>query len=247
MLTNHEKLKFSRQILIDKIGEKGQLAIQKANILIVGVGGLGNPAAQYLAAAGIGKLILADGDKIELTNLPRQILFSEAQIGENKAEAAQEKLQEQYPECEIEVIDEMLDLELARDLVSDVDLVLDCTDNIAARYLLNQVCYQAKVPLIIGAATGFDGQCLVVNSQHNNCACYQCLFPKTAQAPAQNCQTVGILGPVLAIIAGMQTLQALKIITGQKVPVNQFMMFDGLAATWQEFKLTQQNNCPICQ
>jgi sulfur carrier protein ThiS adenylyltransferase len=246
VLTNHEKLKYSRQIMLDNIGEQGQLALQNANVLIVGMGGLGNPAAQYLAAAGVGKLYLADGDNIEISNLPRQILFNENDLGNNKADVAHDKLQQQYPDTVIEVIDEMLDEELARYHVSQVDIVLDCTDNISARYLINKICYQEKIPLVIGAATGFDGQCLVVNSNENACACYQCLFPNNQKAPAQNCQTVGVLGPILAIIAGMQVLQAIKMITGQSVENNKFMMFDGMATNWQKFNLSQQENCPIC-
>lgn len=246
MLTNHEKLKYSRQIMLNKFGEQGQSALQQAKVLIVGMGGLGNPAAHYLAASGIGKLYIADGDVIELSNLPRQTLFSDQDIGSNKAQTAQEKLQRQYPDIDIEVIDEMLDDELASYYLSHVDVVLDCTDNINARYLLNQHCVALKVPLIIGAATGFDGQCLVVNSTQKNSACYQCLFPKAKQAPVENCQTLGILSPVLAIIAGMQVLQTIKLITGIKVATNKLLLLDGLNASWQQFNLPKNEQCPVC-
>ncbi|MGJ8690974.1 MAG: HesA/MoeB/ThiF family protein [Thalassotalea sp.] len=246
MLTSDEKLKYSRQIMLNKFGEQGQIALQNAKVLIVGIGGLGNPAAHYIAASGIGTLYLADGDNIELSNLPRQTLFSEANIGENKAHAAQEKLQAQYPEVEIEVIDEMLDDELASYYISQVDIVLDCTDNISARYLLNGVCTQLKVPLVIGAATGFDGQCLFVDTNQESSACYQCLFPASEKAPVQNCQTLGILSPVLAIIAGMQALQALKYLVGIEVKTNQLSMFDGLSAHWQEFTLPKNEACLVC-
>lgn len=246
MLTNHEKLKYSRQIMLDKFGEQGQIALQNAKVLVVGVGGLGNPACHYLAASGVQTIYLADGDKIEISNLPRQTLFSEQDINENKAITAQQKLTEQYPEITIEAIDDMLDEELADYYVAQVDIVLDCTDNIAARYLLNAVCLNNKVPLVIGAATGYDGQCLFINPQQDNCACYQCLFPKSSQAPVQNCQTLGILSPVLAIIAGMQVLQALKYIVGINVATNQLMMFDGLSTQWQQFHLPKNPDCPAC-
>lgn len=246
MLTTHEKLKYSRQILVDSFGEGGQIKLQNATVLIVGMGGLGNPAAQYLAASGVGKLILADGDKIEITNLPRQILFGEDDIDENKADIAEQKLAAQYPELEIEVFDEMLDEEMAEVYCHQADVVLDCTDNLTARYLINQACINTKTPLVVGAATGLDGQCLVVDSNQEDSACYQCLFPSTQQAPAQNCQTIGILGPVLAMIAGMQALNAIKIITGKTPQVNKLMMLDGASNQWREFGLTKQNNCVAC-
>lgn len=247
MLTRHEKLKYSRQLMLNSVGETGQLALQKAKVLIVGIGGLGNPAAQYLAASGISALYLADGDTIDLSNLPRQILFNEDDIGEKKVDIAEQKLSTQYPHVAIETIDEMLDEEMANYYISQVDIVLDCTDNIATRYLLNQCCVDQKKPLIVGAATGFDGQCLVVNTQQENSACYQCLFPKSNQAPEQNCQTLGILGPVLSIIGGMQALQAIKHIIGVNVATNQLLMFDGLSAQWQSFNLSKSANCPACK
>lgn len=246
MLTTHEKLKYSRQILVDSFGESGQIKLQNATVLIVGMGGLGNPAAQYLAASGVGKLILVDGDTIEITNLPRQILFSEDDINHNKAEIAQQKLSKQYPELEIEIFDEMLDAEMADLYCQQADIVLDCTDNLPARYLINQACVEAKTPLVVGAATGLDGQCLVVDSNQQDSACYQCLFPKSKQAPAQNCQTIGILGPVLAMIAGMQALNAIKIITGKPSQINNLMMLDGASNQWRDFKLSKQSSCLVC-
>ena len=232
--------------MLNKFGEQGQIALQNAKVLIVGVGGLGNPAAHYIAASGVGTLYLADGDEIEISNLPRQTLFAKENLGENKAQAAQEKLQQQYPDVEIEVIDEMLDDELASYYISQVDIVLDCTDNINARYLLNQACIALKVPLVIGAATGYDGQSLFVDSNYDASACYQCLFPASEKAPVQNCQTLGILSPVLAIIAGMQALQALKYLAGIEVKTNQLQMFDGLNSQWQKFTLPKNPQCPVC-
>lgn len=232
--------------MLSHIGETGQLALQKSKVLIVGLGGLGNPNAQYLAASGIGSLYLSDGDTIELTNLPRQTLFNEKVIGENKADIAQQKLTEQYPDIDIEAIDEMIDDELAQYYIPQVDLVIDCTDNIAARYLLNKHCRETKTPLIIGAATGFNGQCLVIDPRLPESACYQCLFPESKKAPSQNCSMLGILGPVLAIIAGMQSLQAIKLLTNNKTPTNRFFMFDGLESQWNEFALHKNSGCPAC-
>jgi sulfur carrier protein ThiS adenylyltransferase len=246
MLTTQEQLKYSRQIMVDKIGESGQLALQNSKVLVVGVGGLGNPVSLYLAAAGVGSLYIADGDEIEVSNLPRQILFNEADIKRNKADCAAEKLQTQFPDCHIEAVDEMLDKEQLDYYLTQVDLVLDCSDNIPTRYLINQACVENKRPLVIGAATGFDGQQLVVDSRDEQSACYQCLFPDTEKAPTNNCQTVGIIGPVLAIVAGMQSLQAIKILTNNKVQINQLNLFDGLSNSWQQFNMKKQADCPTC-
>jgi sulfur carrier protein ThiS adenylyltransferase len=246
MLSQNEQLRYSRQIMLNKIGENGQLALKEAKVLIVGMGGLGNPVSLYLAAAGVGTLFLADGDKVDVTNLQRQILFTESDVGNNKADVGAEKLQQHNSEITIEVVDEMLDTELAHYYIEQVDVVIDCTDNIATRYLLNQVCVDKKTPLIVGAATGFDGQQLVVDPRNPESACYQCLFPASEKAPVNNCQTVGIVGPVLAIIAGMQSLQAIKLLTGNAIHINQLNMFDGLSNQWQQFSLKKQGDCPVC-
>ena len=258
MLTTQEQLKYSRQIMMNKIGEQGQLALRNAKVLIVGVGGLGNPVSLYLAAAGVGSIYLADGDTIEVSNLPRQIQFNEQDIGANKAETAAEKLSAQFPDCEIEAIDEMLDQELCDYYLPQVDLVLDCSDNISTRYLINQSCVSHKIPLVVGAATAFDGQQMVVDPRNDESACYHCLFPATEKAPANNCQTLGILGPVLAIIGGMQALQAIKLLVGSNdeesgesgnhtsAQINQLNLYDGLSNQWQQFKMKKQKNCRVC-
>jgi sulfur carrier protein ThiS adenylyltransferase len=246
MLTQQQQLKYSRQIMLKKIGEQGQLALTNASVLIIGVGGLGNPAALYLAAAGVGKIILIDGDNVELSNLPRQILFSEQNLNTNKADAASDKLQQQFPDSDFEMVDEMFDSELADYYLANVDLVLDCTDNINSRYLINQSCVSHKIPLIIGAATGFDGQHLMVNPLDDNSACYHCLYPSSEKAPANNCQTAGIVGPVLSIVSGMQALTAIKYLTGNIVPINQLSLFDGLNNQWQQFNIKKNSQCPVC-
>lgn len=232
--------------MLNKIGEQGQLALRNAKVLILGVGGLGNPASLYLAAAGIGTLYIADGDNIEVSNLPRQILFNEQDIDSNKADVAAEKLSEQFPDVTIEAIDDMLDKELCDYYLPQVDLVLDCSDNIQTRYLINQACVDHKVPLVVGAATGFDGQQLTIDPRDEQSACYHCLFPASEKAPANNCQTIGIIGPVLAMVAGMQALQAIKLLTGNDAQTNQLNLLDGLANRWQQFNMKKQANCSVC-
>ena len=246
MLTTQEQLRYSRQIMLNKIGIQGQLKLRNASVLIVGMGGLGNPVSMYLAAAGIGKLIIADGDSVDITNLQRQVMFGEQDIELNKADCASEKLQQQNNDVDIEVIDEMIDKDLCQFYLQQVDVVVDCTDNIATRYLLNQACIDYKVPLVVGAATGFDGQQLVIDPRDSHSACYHCLFPESNQAPANNCQTVGIIGPVLAIIAGMQALQTIKLITDIPVQVNQLNIYDGFNNQWQQMTLKKQPKCSAC-
>ena len=246
MLTQQEQLRYSRQIMLKNIGDEGQVALSNAKVLIVGMGGLGNPVSLYLAAAGVGTLIIADGDTVDISNLQRQILFTEQDVNENKADIAAEKLQQHNNNITIEVIDEMLDDELCNYYFPDVDIVIDCTDNITTRYLVNLYCIKHKTPLIIGAATGFDGQQMVVDPRDDNSACYQCLFPASKKAPINNCQTTGILGPILAIVAGMQSLQAIKLLTGNTVHINQLNLFDGLSNQWQQFTMKMQTTCPIC-
>lgn len=247
MLSQNEQLRYSRQILLNNIGTQGQLALANAHVLIVGMGGLGNPVSLYLAASGIGKLTIVDGDTVDITNLPRQVLFSDAEIGNNKADSAANKLGEQYPDCDIEVVDEMFDPELAAFHLPQVNLVIDCTDNIQTRYMINQACVAEKVPLIIGAAIGFDGQHMMVDPNNENSACYHCLYPSSEKAPANNCQTAGILGPVLAIVGGMQALTAIKYLTHNSAPINQLSLFDGLSNQWQQFKINKQASCSVCQ
>lgn len=246
MLSQQEQLRFSRQTMLKGIGEQGQQALKNARILIVGVGGLGNPVSLYLNAAGVGNIYLVDGDDIDSSNLPRQILFNDSDVAKNKADTGAEKLQQFNNSTNVEVLDEMLDAELADYYFPLVDLVLDCTDNINTRYLINQKCLEHNKPLVIGAATGFDGQHMFFNPNDPDSACYQCLFPASKKAPENNCQTLGILGPVLAIIGGMQALQAIKFLTGNKVATNQLNIFDGLHNSWQQLALKKQAKCPVC-
>jgi sulfur carrier protein ThiS adenylyltransferase len=232
--------------MLKHIGEAGQLKLRNANVLIVGMGGLGNPVSMYLAAAGVGKIIITDGDTVDITNLQRQVLFSEQDIKQNKADCAAEKLTQNNADINIEVVDEMLDEELGQFYIPQVDVVIDCSDNIATRYLVNKICIEHKKPFVVGAATGFDGQQLVIDPRKEDSACYQCLFPISEKAPENNCQTVGILGPVLAIIAGMQALQTIKLLTGIKVKHNQLNIYDGLHNQWQQFNISRQEDCPVC-
>ena len=246
MLSSDELLRYSRQTMVKDIGEAGQLKLNNASILIVGMGGLGNPVSLYLNAAGVGKLYIADNDHVDVTNLQRQVLFAESDIGENKADSAKLHLEHRNTKTDIEAIDERIDQELCDYYFPMVDLVIDCTDNIATRYLLNKNALLHKVPLVIGAATGFDGQMMFINPNDNQSACYQCLFPESNQAPVDNCQTIGIIGPVLSITAGAQALMAIQYLAGIAVMPNQLNMFDGRTLSMQKLTVKKQELCPEC-
>jgi sulfur carrier protein ThiS adenylyltransferase len=246
MLSDQEQLRYSRHLLLNSVGEQGQVKLKNASVLIIGLGGLGSPVSLYLAAAGVGKLFLADGDKLDITNLQRQVLYTSADVDENKAELAERRLSELNPEIDIEAIDEMLDQEDLDYYLEQVDLVIDCTDNLTTRKMINQACWQAKKPLVIGAAIRTEGQLIVVDPRQQNCACYQCLLGENSNEQAMNCQTAGVLGPVLGIIGSMQALEAVKLILGHPVTTNKIKLFDGLSASWQEFKINKQVSCSVC-
>lgn len=250
MLSPQEQIKYQRQIMLSPVQEQGQLALKRAKILIVGLGGLGHPVSMYLAAAGVGQLFLADGDNVDTSNLQRQVLFTPDDVGQNKADLAAEKLTQQNNDIEVEAIDEMLDEETAQYYISLVDVVIDCTDNIKTRLMLNRLTYEQNKTLISGAATGLDGQCFVLKrntSTQPQSGCYQCLIPSEQDAPTQNCSTLGILGPILGVIGSMQALMAIKVIIEAQQDSHKLMVFDGMSQQWQTFNMTANSQCPVCR
>lgn len=246
MLTDHQTLRYSRHLLLEQVGEQGQLALSRAKVLIIGVGGLGSPAALYLAAAGVGELHLADGDQVELSNLQRQIIFSESDEGEPKVEAAERRLSELNSDIELVLHDEPVHEESLAELVADVDVVLDCTDNFKTRHQINAACQQAQVPLVSGAAIRFEGQLCVFDFKASSGPCYNCLYPQDGAEPQMNCANSGVVGPVLGVIASLQALSAIKLIVGLPVAHGQLQLFDGLTGDWQKFNLPQREGCSVC-
>lgn len=243
MLSDQEQLRYSRQLLLKGFNVDQQLALKNASILIVGAGGLGNPAALYLAAAGIGKIIICDGDNIDVSNLQRQVIYQQNNVGNNKAEITCEHLSGLNQEIDIEAIDEMIDAESLDYYLPEVDLVLDCTDNLSTRYLINAKCIEHKTPLLSAAAIRFEGQLMFINPNESGFCCYECFYPKTKGEPGLNCSTAGVLGPILGIIGSMQALQAVKYLAGINIKSNQIMLFDGLTVQWQTFNITKNSNC----
>ncbi|WP_102797368.1 HesA/MoeB/ThiF family protein [Bowmanella denitrificans] len=245
MLNDQDFMRYSRHLLLEDIDESGQQKLKQARVLIVGLGGLGSIAAQYLAGAGVGQLLLADGDKVDVTNLHRQPLYDNFSLGANKARQAQKRLQAVNPNIRIEALDKKLHADNLPALVSDCQLVLDCTDNMPSRQAINAACYQAGKPLLVGAAIRFEGQFLALHP-HRNHGCYRCLYEPT-QSPSLNCANSGIVGPVVGIIGLMQALEAIKFLTGAgQVPFGQLKLFDAKAHQWQSLTLAKAPQCPVC-
>lgn len=245
MLSDAEVIHYSRQILLPEIEEAGQLRLKQACVLVIGLGGLGCSAAQYLAGAGIGKLILADGDHLSPSNLPRQPLYSAQHCGKCKTELSVRRLAAQNPHIDILPITEYLRDTRLYEQIAKADLVLDCSDNMASRQAINAACYAHSTALIIGAAMGFSGQFLALNPAHDH-GCYRCLY-QPEQTPPQGCQHAGVMGPVVAMMGLMQALEGIKYLTNTgSVPWGRLHLFDGLQHSWQQFSLPRISQCQIC-
>jgi len=244
-LNDQQFMRYSRQLMLPEIGDTGQLKLQQATVLIIGMGGLGTPAAQYLAGAGIGKLILVDFDEIELSNLPRQILYSENDIGESKVIAAQDRIQEVNSDIQVQVINQKLEEKALAQIIAQADLVLDCCDNLTTRYAINAQCRVLKVPHIAGAAIGFDGQFAFFDHKDTQAPCYRCLFPEGNEQQL-NCSTAGVMGPVVGMMGAMQALASIEFLAGMPVASNQLRCFDGRSLSWQNWKINQDPHCPTC-
>lgn len=247
MFSDDELLRYSRHFLLDKIGFDGQNRFKQARVLIVGIGGLGCPAALYLASAGIGTLVLADGDELELTNLQRQILYRTDQLNQQKSDAARESLTALNPENEIQVLSKKLDKKDLLDLVKSMDIVLDCTDNLDSRYAINRACVAHGKPHLVGAAIGFEGHFIYFDHKDNQSPCYQCLVTDNGTRPDANCANSGVLGPVLGVIGSLQALTALKLIAGLESEPNKLLRFEAEALTWCKYDLPQDPECPVCR
>lgn len=245
-LSDAQLIRYSRQWMLEAIGEAGQRQLARATVLLVGMGGLGCAAAPYLAAAGVGRLVLADFDRIEASNLPRQLLYDPGQEGQPKVSAAKARLSTLSPECRIRTVERRMDDTLLGMEVAMADLVLDCTDNLASRHAINRACFRAGVPLIMGAAIGFSGQLALFDFRKADAPCYQCLYPSSAEAP-RNCQSAGVLGPVVGTIGSLQALEALKLLAGIDSGLDgRLLLFDGLAQQWQRLALRADPACAVC-
>ncbi len=247
MLSEKEQLRYSRHLLLDKIGAKGQESLKQAKVLIVGMGGLGCPAAQYLAASGIGHLVLLDHDHIELSNLQRQVIYKTNHIKRQKVDVAQLQLNASNPEIKITALNKsVLELDLTS-LLADIDVVLDCTDNIDTRYSINAACVQVKVPLVTAAATAGNGQLMVFDFKQADSPCYQCMFPNLKeQESGLNCSNAGVISPLLGVMGSMQALETIKLIVGLEQDKCKLTLFDAWTSSFNQINLKRSKNCPSC-
>lgn len=244
-LTDDQLLRYSRHILLPGFGSDGQQRLLAARVLIVGLGGLGSPVAMYLAAAGVGTLLLADFDAVDLSNLQRQLLHATADIGRTKVDSAIDKLRALNPEVRLEPVKASLNPGRLAELVERVDLVVDCCDNFATRFAVNAACVAHRLPLVSGAAIRTEGQVSVYSGQPGE-PCYQCLYPSHGEI-AETCERSGVLAPLVGIIGSVQAAEAIKVLTGLgEALFGRLLLLDALRMEWRTIRLPADPACPVC-
>ncbi|OUS30612.1 molybdopterin-synthase adenylyltransferase MoeB ['Osedax' symbiont bacterium Rs2_46_30_T18] len=246
MLTDDQLLRYSRQIMLADIDIAGQEALQQARVLIVGLGGLGSPVAMYLAAAGVGELILVDDDSVELSNLQRQVIHHSNCLGVAKVDSAAQRIESINPHVRVQCVSHRLESKELLGWLEKVDLLVDCSDNFSTRFMLNRCCVAQNTPLVSGAAIRMEGQLLTVDPRVESSPCYQCLYPEAGD-DSLSCAESGVLAPVVGVIGSMQALEAIKVLTGVgETLVGRLMIFDAKNMQWQTLKLKADANCPVC-
>jgi len=243
---DEQLLHYSRQIMLPHFGLEGQQQLQNAHVVIMGIGGLGSPAALYLAAAGVGTLTLVDFDTVDNSNLQRQIIHNTGSIGESKVSSAKKTLNAINPETTLHCINQQLTLDELKQLIRNVSCVIDATDNFATRFVINRACVTQQVALVSAAAIQYEGQISVFDLKQKNSACYACLYAENGEENT-NCSDNGILAPVVGILGSMQALEAIKLICniGETLQ-NRLLLFDALALQWRTMKFKKDPNCPVC-
>ena len=246
-LTDAQLLRYSRHILLPEVGLEGQARICASSVLVVGAGGLGSPVALYLGASGVGRLLIADGDAVDLTNLQRQIGHSTASLGRNKAESLAQSVRAINPEVETVALSAMLTGDTLLAAVGEVDLVVDASDNFATRHAVNRAAVVHGKPLVSGAAIGFSGQLAVFDTRMDSSPCYHCLFPDSGTEPELRCADAGVLSPLVGLIGAMQAMEALKIIAEAGAPlIGKLLLWDGLQTGSRVVKLPRDPACAVC-
>jgi molybdopterin/thiamine biosynthesis adenylyltransferase len=246
-MNDEQLLRYSRHLLLEEIDVEGQEKVLGSHILIIGAGGLGSAAAPYLAAAGVGKITLVDHDKVELSNLQRQIMHSQNSLGQSKVESGRQFLQSISPALRIDAIETKISEDLLNDLLPTVDIVLDCTDNFATRHLINAACFKHKVPLVSGSALKFDGQLSVFDFRNTVSPCYACLFSPKEQFEEVSCASMGIYSPLVGIIGAMQAAQALQVLIGFGQPlVGRMLLWNALNTQIDEIRISRNPECVVC-
>ena len=245
-MNDHELLRYSKQIMLPQIDIEGQQKINDSKMLIIGMGGLGSPTALYLAAAGVGHIVIADFDQVELSNLQRQIIHSTSDIGDDKVNSAKAKLLELNPNITVTVANEIMHSDNLASLIKDVDIVLDGTDNFESRFEINKACVECHKPLISAAVIRFEGQISVFKGYEVDQPCYQCLYSEQGNG-RESCVENGVLAPVAGLVGTIQALQAIKVLLGLGEQLcGELLLIDGLDLSFRKVKIVKDSDCPIC-
>jgi molybdopterin/thiamine biosynthesis adenylyltransferase len=245
-VNDDQLLRYSRQIMLPELDVAGQAQLLGARVLIIGLGGLGSPAALYLAGAGVGTLVLADHDHVEISNLQRQIAHQTATVGAPKVSSAASAVHRFNPEILVEVLAVRLEGEGLATAVQQADLVLDATDNFQTRHAINAACWQTGTPLVSGAAIRWEGQVTAFDPRNPASPCYRCLYPESDDA-ALNCADNGVVSPLVGVIGSLQALEAIKLLCGVgRSLVGHVLYFDAKWVEWRKLRLSRDPNCPVC-
>ena len=240
-------LRYSRHILLDELGPDAQARFAAAHALVIGVGGLGAPVAQFLAGAGVGTLTLCDADRVDLTNLQRQILYATADIGHPKVAAAAARLAAINPHVRVQPLEQRVGAGELATLVATADVVIDCCDNFETRHAVNRACVDARKPLVSGAALRFDGQLAVFDTRDPASPCYHCLFGEGDELEETRCATMGVFAPLVGIVGATQAAEALKLLAGAGESLaGRLLLLDALSMQWREVRVPRDPLCPVC-
>ena len=246
-MDDRQLLRYSRHLLLDDLGVEGQQKLLDSHALILGAGGLGSPVALYLASAGVGRITLVDDDTVDLTNLQRQIMHTEARVGELKVESARTAIAAINPDIRVETVGHRADLALLLHALADADIAIDCSDNFAARQALNRACVQTSTPLVSGSAIGFDGQMTVFNAADAQSPCYACLFPPSQLVEEVRCATMGVFAPLVGIVGTLEATEALKLLSGMgSSMVGRLLMVDTRHMEFTEVRVRRHPGCEVC-
>ena len=246
-MDDRQLLRYSRHLLLDDLGVEGQQKLLDAHAVILGAGGLGSPVALYLASAGVGRITLVDDDTVDLTNLQRQIMHTEARVGTPKVESARTAIHAINSDVVVTALTQRADANLLRQLVTEADVAIDCSDNFAARQALNLACVQTGTPLVSGSAIGFDGQMTVFDTASAASPCYACLFPPSQAVEEVRCATMGVFAPLVGIVGTLEATEALKILSGMgSSMVGRLLMVDTRRTEFTEVRIGRAPECEIC-
>lgn len=246
-MNDEQLLRYSRHILLDEVGIEGQEKLLASHVLIIGAGGLGSPVALYLGSAGVGRITIVDHDRVDATNLQRQIAHNLARIGAFKAESVVQAIAAINPDVTVVPVTQRADDALLDQLVREADLVLDCTDNFTTRHAINRACVKHQKPLVSGAAIRFDGQLAVYDPRSEQSPCYACVFPESDMLEETRCAVMGVFAPLVGIVGTVQAAEALKLLCGVGESLTgRLLMLDGRSMAWNEMKLVRNMSCTVC-